>query len=101
MTRGRSCLTASNLRGNSVPQPLERELTIATHTNKDVIALAEPALEHGERKLVLNQPLDGPLQRPRAKGGVVALLGNETTRFGHKLDRHLSLGQEVLETSEL
>ena len=45
----------------------------ALGAHHDGVALVEVAVEDGQRERVLEEPLDGPLERPRAVGRVVAL----------------------------
>src|SRR5919108_1577698 len=101
MARGRSCLTTTNLLRHSLSGLLEGELAVATDANEDVIALAKPTLEHSERERILNEPLNRSLQRTRAKRGIVPFLRDETARLRGELDRHLSLREQLLETTEL
>src|SRR5437660_12840130 len=70
------------LRGN--PLEGERHAVFGT-VDLHAIAFGVTALEHRERQWVLDQPLNRPLQRPRAVDRVIALGHDHLLRRGRDL----------------
>src|SRR5438270_2447999 len=67
----------------------------------DPVAVAEPALQHRHREPVLEQALDGPLQRPGAVGRVPAALGQERLGLLGQLQLDLAFRQPAAERLQL
>ena len=67
----------------------------------DRVAVAEVALEQPQRERVLEQPLDRPLQRPRAVGRIPAGLGEHLLRGVGQLEREPALGEPRAQPLEL
>src|SRR5207244_10373775 len=65
------------------------------------ITLGELAFEHRERQRVLQQPLDGALERPGAVHRVVALRHEQMLRRRRHLQGELALRYEPLEPLDL
>src|SRR5690349_8045981 len=59
------------------------------------------ALEQLQRERVLDQALDGALQRTRAERRVVSLLGDHALGLGRQLERDLALAEQLLEPRQL
>ncbi len=91
------------LRADRLLRRLARELqrSLPVRPHDDRVAVDELALEHGHRQRILNQPLDRPLERPRAERRIVAFLGEHALRLGRHLERDLALGEQLLEPREL
>src|ERR1700682_5673150 len=76
---------------------LERQLALGVALQNDVISLVEFALEYCEREGILQQPLDCPLERTRAKRGVVPFCGKHLARFRRQLERQLPVREQPLQ----
>src|SRR5207249_4134191 len=65
------------------------------------VAFGELPLEHGERQRILQQPLDRPLERPRAVHRVVAFRHDQLLRRRPHLEGELALRHEPLHALDL
>src|SRR5947208_167581 len=65
------------------------------------VAFGELPLEHGERQWILQQPLDRPLERPRAVHRVVAFRHDQLLRRRRHLEGELALRHEPLHALDL
>src|SRR6266566_10039866 len=73
----------------------------AVRVDADRVALTEVALEQPQRERVLDEPLDRPLQRPRAVRGIPARLRDELLRRVGQLDLQAPVGEPVAQPREL
>src|SRR6185503_13125402 len=78
----------------------EREFS-CRGVDDDAIPFAELPLQHAHGQRVEHQPLDGPLQRPRAVGGIVALLDDDVLRLAGQLDVDLAVFQPLHQAAQL
>src|SRR5437879_9482898 len=74
---------------------------VALRVDRDRVAVVQLALQQLERKRVLNQALDGPLERPRPEGRVVALASQEAPRRVGDLELDPPRREPAPEVSEL
>src|SRR6516165_3556503 len=63
----------------------------------DVIAGQYLALENAQRQRILDQPLNGATQRPRAEGRIVAFLEQQFVGFGRQLQCDFTFRQKLLD----
>src|SRR5207237_9076161 len=71
------------------------------HVDQDSIALTEAALEDQQRQAVLDQALDGPLQRPGAVDRVPTPFRDQLPGGWGDLELDLSLRQPLLQAGQL
>src|SRR3954470_5206343 len=74
----------------------EGQLALGIAIDDDVIALVELALEHRQRQRILQQPLNRPLEWPRAERGIVPLGREHLPRRRRQLERETALGEKLL-----
>src|SRR4051812_15303628 len=79
----------------------EGQLALWIAIDDDVIALVELALEHRQRQRILQQPLNRPLEWPRAERGIVPLGREHLPRRRCQLERETALGEKLLESVKL
>src|SRR5205814_896085 len=78
-------------------QALEAErIAVFCPLHADPVAFGELPLEHGERERVLQQPLDRPLERPRAVHRIVPFRHDQLLRRGGHVEGELALRHEPL-----
>src|SRR5438445_4230167 len=82
--------------------PLEGEVrAILGAVHADLVALAVAPLQHGERQGVLEQAVDGALQRPGTVHRIVALGHKQLLRRGRHVERELAVGHELRDPGDL
>src|SRR5215472_8046652 len=84
----------------SAPALETHGILAAVAFDADVIARQHLAFENLEGQRILNQPLNGPSQRPRAEGRIVTFLEQQFAGFRRQLQGDLAVGQELLHALE-
>src|SRR5256885_4856084 len=95
-------LRTRRLGSRSASDPVERQMVaVLGPIHPDGVALRVLPFQHGHGQWVLQQPLDGPLQRARPVDGVVALRHDQLFCGGRHLEPELPLGHQPLDALEL
>src|SRR5438132_846907 len=88
--------------GHSPGDTLEGEVTaVLRPVDPDAVALRVLALEHRQRERVLQQPLDRPLERPRAVHRIIPLGDEQLLRRRRHFQVELALRHQPLDPRDL